>query len=58
MGQGPFTSRKSTRDARKLPEFEGEKPKTQVIKSSSRDVQGNQTPPQKEAQVPNRPLLM
>jgi len=29
-GQRPFTSRKSTRDARKLPEFEGEKPKTQV----------------------------
>ncbi len=29
-GQRPFTSRKSTRDASKLPEFEGEKPKTQV----------------------------
>ncbi len=29
-GQRPFTSQKSTRDASKLPEFEGEKPKTQV----------------------------
>jgi len=29
-GQGPFTSQKSTKDASKLPEYEGEKPKIQV----------------------------
>lgn len=29
-GQRPFTSQKSTRGASKLPEYEGEKPKTQV----------------------------
>ncbi len=32
--QRPFTSQKSTRDASKLLEFEGEKPKTQVYTSS------------------------
>ena len=30
-GQGPFASQKSIGDASKLPESEGEKPKTQVI---------------------------
>jgi integrase/recombinase XerC len=29
-GQGPFTRQKNTRDASKVPEVEGEKPKTQV----------------------------
>jgi outer membrane protein TolC len=33
-GQGPFTRQKNTRDASKVPEAEGEKPKTQVSKDS------------------------
>ena len=42
-GQGPFTSLKSTRDASKLTESEGEKPKTQVTSSQKQQLNGEET---------------